>query len=341
MGRQTSIARSILRAVFCNSQTDKKRLLSRIIIFLALFQRTLARFREDLFESLRIDVWEIDEDEYRESFRKPGKRSRLNPIGDLGYSGSTFFTTPNSKFLIKSVPRRFEYSFFRDDMLQPYYEHMRSHPSSLLVRITDFLYTPYHTLGGWLGLAPTHHIIMENILFGKESDLRSREWETYDLKPSSYFFPERDIMNGALSSDATKERLIDEFNDKVRITSEEYSELKGILEADTELLEKANTVDYSLFLIRIPASSTAQPMESARTSAWRTGVTSADGKWKYRAVILDFFWAKHKLQAQAMTGLVQSFNMIARKGPMSITTTPKEYRERFLNMVDEIVEFQD
>jgi hypothetical protein len=31
-----------------------------------------------------------------------------------------------------------------------------------------------------------------------------------------------------------------------------------------------------------------------RHSPWREGLPSADGKWKYRAVILDFFWARHK-----------------------------------------------
>lgn len=54
----------------------------------------------------------------------------------------------------------------------------------------------------------------------------------------------------------------------------------------------------------------------------------------YRAVLLDFFWAKHKLHAMAMTGLIKSFNVFAGKGPMSITTDAKEYRTRFLGMVE-------
>ena len=70
-------------------------------------------------------------------------------------------------------------------------------------------------------------------------------------------------------------------------------------------------------------------------------MTSADHKWVYRAVILDFFWAKHKFQPMAMTGLVKSFDLIARKGPMSITTTPDEYRRRFLSMVQGLLAVQD
>lgn len=59
--------------------------------------------------------------------------------------------------------------------------------------------------------------------------------------------------------------------------------------------------------------------------------------WVYRAVLLDFFWAKQKFQAKAMTGLVKSFNLVARKGPLSITTDVKEYLRRFLGMVEELL----
>ena len=47
--------------------------------------------------------------------------------------------------------------------------------------------------------------------------------------------------------------------------------------------------------------------------------------------------AKHKTQAKAMTALIGSFNLVARKGPMSITTNAVEYRRRFLHMVEGIV----
>lgn len=54
--------------------------------------------------------------------------------------------------------------------------------------------------------------------------------------------------------------------------------------------------------------------------------------------MLDFFWAKHKLHAQAMTGVVQTFNVVGRQGPMTITTTADEYRHNFLSMVDAMME---
>lgn len=212
-------------------------------------------------------------------------------------------------------------------------------PTSLLVRITDFLYSPYVTLGSILGLAPACHIIMENILYGKDTSAASKEWETYDLKPISYFYPERDIAGGYLASESTKERLVDKFEDKLRVPDSAKAQLLETLEEDTKLLSSCNAVDYSLFLVRYPASSASSVSTmNAKTSPWRQGVESSDGKWIYRAVVLDFFWAKHRTQAKLMTGLIKSFNFFARKGPMSITTDATEYRGRFLRMVEGLFE---
>jgi len=223
---------------------------------------------------------------------------------------------------------------------------MEAHPSSLLVRITDFLRSSYTTLGGLIGTAPTHHIVMENILYGKESDDRSEEWETYDLKPPDYFYPERDIPGVRdVVPDSVQDRLVDKFPDKLRLTRDQRDELLDILDKDTKMLEEANAVDYSLFLVRYPSPSPNThreiPSLPSRSTPFRTGMTSADGKWVYRMVLLDFFWAKHKLQAKAMTGLVDAFNIIGGKGPMSITTSPDEYRRRFLGMVKDYTRVEE
>ncbi|KAH7116962.1 phosphatidylinositol-4-phosphate 5-kinase-domain-containing protein [Dendryphion nanum] len=351
--RQRLISTSILRAIFrTSSKKDKPSLLTRIFTFFSIFQLALSRYRETVFRKLRNEIWGIEEEEYTESFRSPsgGKRTDLKAIGDLGYSGSTFFTTPNSAYLLKSLPRAFEQSFFRTRLLDPYVSHMSTHPLSLLVRITDLLYTPYPTLGALLGTAASHHIIMENILYGQTSLPKSAQdsWETYDLKPSSYFFPERDVAGGRLAPESVKERLIDEFPDKIRVTDDEKEDLVSQLLIDTNLLYEANAVDYSLFLVRYPASLQDQhssiPVPQGKTSPWRSGISSRDGKWIYRAVLLDFFWAKDAFQAQAMTGLVKTFNFLKwgrDHGPMSITTTSEEYRSRFMKMVDEMVEVTD
>ncbi|KAL2757338.1 hypothetical protein ACRALDRAFT_2025155 [Sodiomyces alcalophilus JCM 7366] len=354
-----------------------RRLLKLIAAFFSLFKLLLTRYRRPEFGSLRRDVWCLDEREYFESFQQKdpddsargqggasqqeqrsqrgkgkGKQTaRLEPIGDLGYSGSTFFTTPNGKYLIKSLPRRFEYKFFTRDLLDPYVNHMRAHPHSLLVRITDVVHAPHPTLGGLLGVAPTHHIIMENLLYGRDAEggRFSNKWETYDLKPNDYFFPERDIADGRLAPKSVKDKLVDEFHDHVRVSAANKRELLRLLEADTQLLADHNAIDYSLFLVRYPGPRASTddgaddavpdnvPFVDSDASPWRTGLVDADGKWTYRVVVLDFFWARHTFRAWALTSLVKSFNKVAHKGPMSITANPADYRQRFLKMIQDIV----
>lgn len=92
--RQRLISKSILRAIFSPKKAygtdDRPSLLARILAFFAVFNLTLARYRAALFRKLRNEIWEIEEEEYKESFRSPShnKRTDLIAVGDLGYSGS-------------------------------------------------------------------------------------------------------------------------------------------------------------------------------------------------------------------------------------------------------------
>lgn len=45
------------------------------------------------------------------------------PAGDLGYSGSTFFTTSDGKFLVTSLPRALEHEFFTQELFVHYVAH--------------------------------------------------------------------------------------------------------------------------------------------------------------------------------------------------------------------------
>lgn len=217
---------------------------------------------------------------------------------------------------------------------------MQENRDSLLVRITDFLRSQHPAIGTILKCTPSHHVIMENILHDRPRDPNSDRWETYDLKPVSYFYPERDLLPNQLTPKDATSKLFDIFKDKIRITKDQHRELRRTIESDLAFLQSMNAVDYSLFLVRYPADGTP-PKSVGRGNSWRQGVLSADGQWRYRLVLLDFFWAKHKLQAQAMTGMIQTFNVIGRQGPMSITTTAEEYREKFMRMVDSIIELKD
>lgn len=335
--REKKVSLSIVSAIHDDEPQPKGalgRILRSIRTFFYIYGLVLVKYRPELFQKLRDTMWDITDAEYQLSF---DTGDALTAMGDMGYSGSTFFNTKDNKYLIKSVPRIFEHSFFRDDLLVPYVSHMESNSESLLVRITDFLAWYYKSLGGMLGFAPTYHLVMENLLYGQSE---YSDWETFDLKPNSYFFPERDIAGGRLASQATKSKLADKFDDKMLLSREDADNFFSQLEKDTELLEKYNAVDYSLMLVRIPntAQSTMgnNPFEDPHT--WRTGIPSQDNKYIFRATVLDFFWAKHKVHAKMMTLLIKAWNLIDRQGHMSITTSPDEYRNRFLKMCREIVE---
>ena len=137
---------------------------------------------------------------------------------------------------------------------------MASHPKSVLVRICDFLASPYLSVGTLLGLAPSHHIVMENILYGQKAtqDDGGPKSEQWDLKPMDYFYPERDVAAGWLSSEATKSRRADKFDGKIKLTQHQADEFKQILVEDTRLLGYANAVDYSLFIMEMVEMSTVK-----------------------------------------------------------------------------------
>jgi hypothetical protein len=89
MGRRLkAISKSIIRAICSDATADKKTRLARIFALFSLLKIVLARFKWELWRSLRDDVWEVDEREYTESFRTAAPNGDLTPIGDLGYSGS-------------------------------------------------------------------------------------------------------------------------------------------------------------------------------------------------------------------------------------------------------------
>ncbi|KAH8818681.1 hypothetical protein DL96DRAFT_1470881 [Flagelloscypha sp. PMI_526] len=354
-----SISRAILRAKL---EPESHTVWNYLNSFFCIWALELYPYQQNLFRKLRLDSWEVKDDAYKDSFKD---KDSLQAVGDMGYSGSTFFITKNGNYIVKSVPREFEHTFFRDDLLEPYISYMATHPKSLLVRIVDFLACPYPCIGSILSLAPTHHIVMENLLVGEQEAEQAggKEWRTWDLKPHSYFYPERDIAGGLLATEATKSKLADKFDDEIPLKRVEATAFWGQLEEDTLLLQHHNAVDYSLFLVRIPLSETGEaidpfsdpteqweeadlpptrpPFTPPQPPSWRTGFPTADHKYVFRATVLDFFWAKHTLHAKTLTGLVRFWNVFASKGHMSITTTPEEYRQRFLKMCREIIRVVD
>ncbi|EME49638.1 hypothetical protein DOTSEDRAFT_20068 [Dothistroma septosporum NZE10] len=201
----------------------------------------------DLFLELR-ELWHVSEEDYRKSFGTNDKRaSALDAMGNFyvvsrpsmsadsprryGLLRLDLFRTADSAYLGKSIPRPFEYTFFKNDLLLPYTEYVQVNPGSHLVRITDFLECARWSIGTILGPAPSHHIVMENILYGKDHD--TTKWENFEMKPRSYSYPERDVAGGVLTSEATKSKLTDDFDDKISLSLNDAEDLRLQLEKDT------------------------------------------------------------------------------------------------------------
>lgn len=87
--RDRKISISILAAIFPSTDRATLSLLARILAFFSLFQLVLTCYKASIFAYLRAELWQLDEDEYRESFRRTNdKEAGLKAVGDLGYSGS-------------------------------------------------------------------------------------------------------------------------------------------------------------------------------------------------------------------------------------------------------------
>lgn len=88
MARQQKIARSIVYAILENNEGKVRSLFARILAaiayFFALYQLSLIKHRNDLFDKLR-EQWQVDDEYYKDSF---GQRNGLQGKGDMGFSGS-------------------------------------------------------------------------------------------------------------------------------------------------------------------------------------------------------------------------------------------------------------
>lgn len=95
--RHAALAKSIQLALFRDPKAFRQTLIGQILAFFSLFYLKLIRYDAETFLIMRKEAWGIDEDEYKSSFRSEDKTLPLQPMGDLGFSGSvrshTWFRT--------------------------------------------------------------------------------------------------------------------------------------------------------------------------------------------------------------------------------------------------------
>ena len=174
-----------------------------------------------LFYHLRKDVFNLDEGHYQSQFTK-----KLRPVDGLGFSGSLFFYSDDESFIVKSIGRRFEYAFLYSTLMHPLGTHYRENPGTLLSEITDVLYTFDYRLGGYLGVSPSHYIVMTNVLEGLDKGEGCKKW---DLKPQGFFEPTRDLVPDGMKTEAAKSGLADELDEKLTLTRKQKADLMHAL----------------------------------------------------------------------------------------------------------------
>ncbi|TGZ81015.1 SAICAR synthase-like protein [Ascodesmis nigricans] len=310
--------------------------------FLSLYHAHFHRAAPLLFHHLRQHIYHLPESAYQSQFTQP-----LNPISNLGLSGSLFFLTQDKSIIIKSLNRSFEYTFLHTAMLDALGHYFLTHESATLIaRITDVLYTFDHRFGAWLGISPSHYIVMENILTGldESEEGRCRKW---DLKPQNFFEPTRDLVPDDLKTEQAKSGLADALDEPIVLTKRDRDDLIAILERDLEFLEQMGTIDYSLLLGRYPVEmfkgeggtlewgGDAAAADTSGKGRWEErfvkGVRSGDGKWVYRMTVLDWLWNVERLRPKVMK---TAGKLLPEQ---TVTTEPGRYRREFMKMMDEYI----
>ena len=302
-----------------------------------LFSLYHARFRRAaplLFHTLRSDCYRLCESHYQQQFAQS-----LRPVDGLGFSGSLFFYTHDKSLIIKSVGRQFEYQFLYEKMLDSFASYCSTTDSqgqpTLLCQITDVLASFDYRLGDWLGISPSHYVVMANVLEGLDTARGCRKW---DLKPQSFFEPTRDLVPDPVKTEQAKSGLADELDDEIVLTRREKSLLMQQTERDTAFLQDMKTIDYSLLLGRYPVDMFHPPhqdggerdpmaLPAEGTTDFVRGIRSADGKWVYKMVLLDFFWNTEQLMAK----VVKAAGKLLPE--QTVTTEPERYRKEFLRRV--------
>lgn len=139
--RKQQIAKSIVKAITDSDQhslqSGLSRLLSAIVAFFSLFYLRFLRVRHDLFQMLRSQTWQVDEDFYEWSFAND---HALQPKGDMGFSGSVRSTRWSRK--------QMEYS----------HSHVSRHSTRL--QMDDILSNPFHESSNTHSSATTLYYIM-------------------------------------------------------------------------------------------------------------------------------------------------------------------------------------
>eukprot|EP01127_Copromyxa_protea_P007906 TRINITY_DN1798_c0_g1_i1.p1 TRINITY_DN1798_c0_g1~~TRINITY_DN1798_c0_g1_i1.p1 ORF type:complete len:1382 (+),score=233.54 TRINITY_DN1798_c0_g1_i1:131-4147(+) len=289
-------------------------------------QYTFTDYAPNLFKELRAH-YGISEEEYLASLGIDqvvlnllftGNLYSYQQIGSHGKSGSIFYYTHDSKFLIKTISALEVQTFL--DMLPEYFQHL-TEEKSLLVPLIGF-----YKIVDNLSRTDMHVIIMTNAF-----DTKNKIDGLFDLKGSTVgrITEEKDKRPGVPLKDL-------DFKRQVTLNRIDKDQIWRVLLRDTNFLSRYNSMDYSLLF----ASHTREPRtindftpaSPAPGLAMRRGFPSTDNSEIIYLGIIDYLvpFSLLKKVEQDLKGLVYD------KGGIS-AAHPEEYAKRFLSFMNSII----
>jgi Ca2+-binding EF-hand superfamily protein len=222
-----------------------------------------------------------------------GSMASMSQLGSEGKSGSFFYFTSDSKFMIKTVPVK-EHQLLRS-ILKDYYEYVTVHPDSLLCRILGCHKMRFPKNSSVSGHDHVYFVVMANC-FETPLDMRFR----FDLK-GSWVGRECGAAARAKFGACLKDQDWRIMQKRISIGPERKARLLAALEADSEFLTARSIIDYSMLLgIHENDDATAERIVRARAEGTlpksrsfafyqedEGGMHSVDGKQTFFVGIID------------------------------------------------------
>lgn len=236
--------------------------------------------------------------------------SNLLGINTSSNSGSLFYTTYDSKYLIKTISST-EFALLRK-LLKNYYEYLSSDSGSLMTRYYG-LYKIVHD-----DEQKIYFVVMNNLFHENEA-----VQEMYDLKGST---SNRHVDQQSGTHISYKDLDFVKRVGKIKLGTERCQEFFSQVKKDCQFLCSHDILDYSLLV----GISDSKLHETTAESKYRN--VSYDGSITYFIGIIDMltqFNSKKKVE--------YFFKFFVYKDEMSCVP-PNLYAERFLNFIESVLE---
>lgn len=304
-----------------------------------------------IFDNLR-KMYGISNEDYMKSLGPENfigsilftKNRSLKELVSSGKSGSFFYFSYDSKYLLKTIPEK-EFSFFLN-LLPKYYNHIENNIETLLQRFYGLHKMEYKGLKMFF-------VVMNNCF-----NTNVRIDYKYDLKGSSYQRlsrneKDKDYDNYDFSI-PLKDNDLRDRKEKFEINNLEFNLLKNQVIADVNFLAENNINDYSLLIGVHDSESnngkksnvkdkiileTKTVFESENEKFGRQpffevhhgGLLSKDSKKTFFIGIIDLFteYGGKKKFEHAFKSVFQGSGISCQP--------PEDYAKRFLTFFDEII----